>query len=113
MGLLEIYFQNKDNWSAIACKCRTKFGGTERATLPDIRKFITKVRETVVIFDASRRVCAHTVCAPENIEAVAEDLLKTTSNSTDYLSQKLNISRPKRSRCDTLQSSIGLRVDHP
>ena len=75
--LLEIYFQNKDNWSQIARKCRTKFG------------------------PGSRRERACTESTSENIEAVAEIGLGNPSTSTRHGSKELNILH-----ISALQSSI-------
>ena len=49
---LGIYFQNKDNWSEIAQKCRASFVRREGPTVPDICKFIATVRESGFIVDA-------------------------------------------------------------
>ena len=67
--LLEKFISKiKENWSVIARKCHTKFGSIDQPTVPGIRKFIAKVRETGCIVDASRRKCACTGQTSENIE---------------------------------------------
>lgn len=104
--LLEIYFQNKDNWSEIARKCRTKFGRREGPTVPGIRKFIAKVRGTGFIVDAPRRERARTVRTPEHIEAVAESVRENPSTSTRHRSQELNISRTSLRRI--LRKDLGM-----
>ena len=57
MGLLEIYFQNKDNWGEITRQYPTKFGCRARPTLSGISKFIAKVRENGFIVDKASTRC--------------------------------------------------------
>lgn len=79
--ILEIYFQNKDNFAEIVRKCRTKFGRNNAPTEAGIRKFIKKVRETGFIVDAPTRVRTPTVRTPENIEAVAVSVRESPGTS--------------------------------
>ena len=104
--ILEIYFQNKDNWAEIARKCRSKFGRSEAPTAPGIRKFINKVRETGFIVDAPTRQRARTLRTPENIDAVAASVRENPSTSTRHRSQELNISRTSLSRI--LRKDLGM-----
>lgn len=88
--ILEIYFQNKDNFAEIVRKCRTKFGRNNAPTEAGIRKFIKKVRETGFIVDAPTRVRTPT---PENIEAVAVSVRESPGTSTRHRAQELTIKR--------------------
>ena len=49
--ILEIYFQNKGNWSETVQKCRTKFGHIEGPIVTGTRKFIANDRDTDFIVD--------------------------------------------------------------
>ena len=81
---MEIYFQNKDNWTEIARKCRSKFDRSEASKAPGIGKFINEVRDTAFIVDAPTHQRARTLRTPDNIDAVAASVREKPSTSTRH-----------------------------
>ena len=77
------------NLLEIERKYHTKFGRRKGSTVPGIRRFIAKVRETDSIVDAKRR--ARTVSTTEHIETVTESVRKYPSTSIHHRSHEMNI----------------------
>ena len=69
----------KQRCTGIARKLRSKFGLKEGPTMPEILKFIAKVRETGFIVDMPKRKLTRTVRTLQNIEDVAESVHKNLS----------------------------------
>jgi hypothetical protein len=104
--MLEIYFHNKDNWSEIARKCKTKFGKKTALTANGVKKFVHKVRDSGMLIDKPTRPRANPVRTPQNIAAVAENVRQRPRTSIRRRALELNISYTSTQRI--LRKDLGL-----
>ncbi|KAJ8938964.1 hypothetical protein NQ318_019420 [Aromia moschata] len=74
-------------------KLKTIFGRNEAPSVPSVRKFLSKIRETGMLMDNRRHPCAHSVRTAERIVAVAQSVREKPRTSTRHRAQQLNVSR--------------------
>ena len=70
------YFANLGNVAACVQKLYTNFGRREAPSAPYVRYLVKIVKEAGILIDKPKRERSKTVCTPDNIAPVAEDVLR-------------------------------------
>ena len=83
--ILRHYFENHGNVAECVRKLRTDFGRREAPSAPYVRYHVTKVKETGILIDKTKREKPKTARTPENIAAVAESVCEAPSTFTVVL----------------------------
>ena len=92
LEILRHYFENHCNVAECVRKLYTDFRRREAPSVPYVRYFVKKVKETGILIDKPNREKPKTVSTSENIAAGSESVRDAPSTSIHSRSQQMNIS---------------------